>query len=155
MQPLTIIEYFNNKRALKCRPIATLIYWRFGLFHHKKGMKVSLLLSPCLCWILMHNDLKICSYTQTPTEKTHPTFVIKNHGNICVAYFKYLCYCHIYLGLWMFRSRFDTFSLVVYFFDEVWVLRHLIVGLFETLNIVGGILAKIVKPLFIEFQLTR
>jgi hypothetical protein len=55
----------------------------------------------------------------------------------------------------MFRSTFDTFSLVVYLLDEGWVLQHVIVGLFETLNIVGGTLAKIVKPLFIEFQITR
>jgi hypothetical protein len=51
----------------------------------------------------------------------------------------------------MFRARFDTFSLVVNFLDEGWVLRHVIVGLFETFNIVGGTLTKIVKPLFIEF----
>jgi hypothetical protein len=51
----------------------------------------------------------------------------------------------------MFRARFDTFSLVVNFLDERRVLRHVIVGLFETFNIVGGTLTKIVKPLVIEF----
>jgi hypothetical protein len=61
----------------------------------------------------------------------------------------------ITFDLWMSRVGFDTFTLVVNFINDCWEPRHVIVGLFEAHDTSGVALAKIVKPLLDEFQLTK
>ncbi len=53
--------------------------------------------------------------------------------------------------LWIGKSGFDTFALVVNFIDDAWVSKHVTIGFFKTPNIVHAILAKIVKPLLAKF----
>jgi hypothetical protein len=46
----------------------------------------------------------------------------------------------------------NTFALVVNFIDESWMPKHVIVGLFDAPNITKTTLAKLVKPLFAQFN---
>jgi hypothetical protein len=61
---------------------------------------------------------------------------------------------NITFNLWMSRTSWDTFVLVVNFIDDCWVLRHVTVGLFEAQDTSGGSLAEIVKPSLDECKLT-
>jgi len=55
---------------------------------------------------------------------------------------------NVVFDLWMNLNGFDTFALVINFINDAsWVFKHIIVGLFETPNIIGVVLAKIVKPI--------
>ncbi len=55
---------------------------------------------------------------------------------------------NVIFDLWMSWNGFDTFALVINFINGAsWVFKHIIVGLFETPNIIGVVLAKIVKPI--------
>jgi hypothetical protein len=60
---------------------------------------------------------------------------------------------NVTFDLWMNRTRIDTFSLVINFIDDVWVPRHVTIGLFEAFNITRATFVKIVKPFLVEFQL--
>jgi hypothetical protein len=57
--------------------------------------------------------------------------------------------------LWMLKSSYDTFALVINFINSNWVTCHIIVGLFETLDTFGVVLTKQVKILLVEFNLTN
>ncbi len=71
-----------------------------------------------------------------------PTLV--NHTNFNVTF-----------DLWMNRTRIDTFSLVINFIDDVWMPRHVTIGLFEAFNSTRATFVKIVKSFLVEFQLTE
>jgi hypothetical protein len=57
--------------------------------------------------------------------------------------------------LWMSQSGFDIFALVMNFFDDAWVPKHVNFGLFEAPNIADVVLVEIVKPLLAKFQFTH
>jgi len=61
----------------------------------------------------------------------------------------------ITFDLWMNRTRFDTFVFVVNFLDWDWVPCHVTISLFEVTDTSGIALAKLMKPLLTEFQLTN
>ncbi len=56
--------------------------------------------------------------------------------------------------LWMSRSRYDTFALVINFINQNWVPCHMIIELFETFNTFGATLVEKMKVLLVEFNLT-
>ncbi len=56
--------------------------------------------------------------------------------------------------LWMSRSRYNTFVSVINFINQRWVPCHIIVELFEALNISDATLAEQMKFLLVEFNLT-
>jgi hypothetical protein len=58
-------------------------------------------------------------------------------------------------NLWMSRLVYDTFALVINLINEAWVPCYIIIGLFEAFNIFGGIFAKQVKVMLVEFNLTN
>jgi len=41
---------------------------------------------------------------------------------------------NVTFNLWMNRTRIDTFSLVINFINDVWVPKHVTIGLFEAFN---------------------
>jgi hypothetical protein len=55
--------------------------------------------------------------------------------------------------LWMFRSRHDTFMLVINFINPQWVPCHVIVGLFEAIDIAGIAMVAQVKDLLSSYSL--
>jgi hypothetical protein len=55
--------------------------------------------------------------------------------------------------LWMSRSKYDTFSLVINFINQSWFPCHIIVELFEAFNTSSATLAKQMKVLLVEFNL--
>jgi len=55
--------------------------------------------------------------------------------------------------LWMSRSGYDTFALVINFISSSWVPCHIIVRLSEALNISKVAFKKQVKVLLVEFNL--
>ncbi len=57
--------------------------------------------------------------------------------------------------LWMSRSGFGTFALVVNFIDDGWVPKHVTISIFEAPNITSATLEKFVKPLFAKFKFTH
>jgi hypothetical protein len=57
--------------------------------------------------------------------------------------------------LWMLRSGYDIFALVINFINLSWVPCHIVIGLFETPNIFCAAFAKKVKVLLAEFNLTN
>jgi hypothetical protein len=56
--------------------------------------------------------------------------------------------------LWMSRSKYDTFALVINFINQNWVPCHIIVEFFETFHISNAILIEKMKVLLVEFNLT-
>jgi hypothetical protein len=58
-------------------------------------------------------------------------------------------------GLWMSRLNYDTFSLVINFINQSWVPCHIIVGLFEVLNLFGVTFIEQVKVILVKFNLTN
>jgi hypothetical protein len=60
---------------------------------------------------------------------------------------------NVIFDLWMNRTRIDIFSLVINFIDDVWVPRHVTIGLFEAFNSTRATFVKIVKLFLVEFQL--
>ncbi len=54
--------------------------------------------------------------------------------------------------LWMSKSNFDTFAVVVNFGNNL-VPQHITIHLFETLNTFGTTFVEIMKPLLVHFQL--
>jgi hypothetical protein len=54
----------------------------------------------------------------------------------------------------MSRTNFDTFALVINFINDDQMPYHVIIGLFETSNTFGTTLAKHMKFLLVEYQLT-
>jgi hypothetical protein len=57
--------------------------------------------------------------------------------------------------LWMLKLGYDTFALVINFINPSWVPCHITIGLFEAPNTFGVALAKQVKVLLVEFNLTN
>jgi len=57
--------------------------------------------------------------------------------------------------LWMLRSCYDTFALVINFINPNWVPCHIVIGLFETPNIFGAAFVKQMKVLLAKFNLTN
>jgi hypothetical protein len=55
----------------------------------------------------------------------------------------------------MSKTKFDTFDLAIDFIDDDWVLRHVTIGMFETLNTSGIALAKQMKSPLITYQFTN
>lgn len=53
------------------------------------------------------------------------------------------------------QIRFDTFVFIVNFLDRDWVYCHVIVDLFEDVDICGITLVELGKPLLVELQLTN
>ncbi len=56
---------------------------------------------------------------------------------------------------WMPKTSFDMFVLVINFINDDWVPYHVIVRLFEAPNTFGATLAKQMKYLLVEYQLTN
>jgi hypothetical protein len=54
---------------------------------------------------------------------------------------------HIIFDLWMSHVIFDTFTLVLNFINDYWVLHHVTISLFEVPNTYNIALSKIMKPL--------
>jgi hypothetical protein len=55
--------------------------------------------------------------------------------------------------LWMSKTDFDTFAMVVNFVNNNSVPQHITIDLFETFNTFGTTLVEIMKPLLVRFQL--
>jgi hypothetical protein len=55
--------------------------------------------------------------------------------------------------LWMSRSSYDTFALVINFFNLSWIPCHISIGLFEAHDTFGATLIKQMKILLVEFNL--
>jgi hypothetical protein len=53
----------------------------------------------------------------------------------------------IIFDLWMSHVTFDTFTLVLNFINDYWVLHHVTISLFEMPNNYNIVLSKIMKPL--------
>jgi hypothetical protein len=53
------------------------------------------------------------------------------------------------------RIGFYTFVLVINFIDDDWVLCHVTIGMFETLNTFGATLTEQVMSLLATYQLTN
>lgn len=60
---------------------------------------------------------------------------------------------NITFDLWMSKTSFDTFAMVINFVDNNWVPQHIIISLLKTPNTFGVIFSKIVKPFLVQFQL--
>jgi hypothetical protein len=58
------------------------------------------------------------------------------------------------VDLWMSKSSFITFALVIKFINEEWVPCHVVVDMFEALNPSGATLVEQVKSFLVEYQLT-
>jgi hypothetical protein len=61
----------------------------------------------------------------------------------------------ITFNLWMLRSSYDTFALVINFTNPSWAPYHIIIGLFEIFDIFRATLTKQVKVLLAKFNLTN
>jgi len=48
---------------------------------------------------------------------------------------------NITFDLWMLPSGFDTFVLVLNFINDLWIVFHVTIGLFEVANIIWVVLA--------------
>jgi hypothetical protein len=55
---------------------------------------------------------------------------------------------NVTFDLWTNRTRIDTFSLVINFIDDVWVPRHVTIGLFEAFNSTRAHLCKNCEAFF-------
>jgi hypothetical protein len=55
--------------------------------------------------------------------------------------------------LWMFRSRHDTFVLVINFINSLWVPYHVIVGLFEATDMSRVAMVMQIKDLLSSYNL--
>jgi len=58
------------------------------------------------------------------------------------------------VDLWMSKSSFNTFALVINFINEEWVPCHVIVGMFEALNTSRATLVEQMKSFLVEYQLS-
>jgi len=56
--------------------------------------------------------------------------------------------------LWMSKTNFDMFVLVISFINDDWVAYHVIVRLFEALYTFGATLVEQMKYLLVEYQVT-
>ncbi len=63
------------------------------------------------------------------------------------------CITKISFDLWMSRSGQDTFALVINFINSHWVPCHVIMGLFETIDTYGVVMATQVKELLSSYNL--
>ncbi len=59
----------------------------------------------------------------------------------------------IILDWWMLKFGYATFSLVINFVNQNWMHCHIIVGLFETLEVSNAIIVKQVIVPLVEFKL--
>lgn len=88
------------------------------------------------------------------------TFVQEHIPNMLVKVMEWyllpnLAQCVIvttFFDLWMFKTKFDTFALVINFINDNWLLCHITIKLLKTSNISKVTLAKQVKSLLVEYQ---
>jgi hypothetical protein len=92
---------------------------------------------------------------QVISGKTYSFHATEDYGYICTSSLSNYATTNVTFDLWMNRSGFNTFALVVNFVDDAWVLKHVNVSLFETPNITSVALVKIIKPLLAKFKFTH
>jgi hypothetical protein len=111
-----------------------------------KGYEVlSMMECPWLHPLVMRQNGKVHFPTQKQLVKDCILLMLAKTMDCYV--FPTLAQCDIVIvtfDLWMSRTSFDTFALVVNFLNWEWVPCHVTIGLFEALDTSGVALAKIV-----------
>ena len=125
------------------------------LFIAKGYESLSIVESAWLRRLMMRRDPKVVcpSRKQLVREHIH-AMITKTMDRYVLPLISSCQTTSITFDLWMSRTGWDTFALVVNFIDDCWVPRHVTVGLFEAHDTSEFALAEIVKPLLDEFKLT-
>ena len=126
------------------------------MFIAKGYESLSIVESAWLRRLMMRRDPKVVCPSRKQLVREHiPAMLAKTMDRYVLPLISSCQTASITFDLWMFRTGWDTFALVVNFIDDCWVPRHVTVGLFEAQDTSGASLAEIVKPLLDEFKLAR
>ena len=116
---------------------------------------MSIVESAWLRRLMMRRDPKVvCPNRKQLVRKHIPAMLEKTMDRYVLPLISSCQTASITFDLWMSRTGWDTFALVVNFIDDCRVHRHVTVGLFEAQDTSEFALAEIVKPLLDEFKLT-
>ncbi len=79
-------------------------------------------------------------------EKTSQQYVLPTLAN---------CSSTTSFDLWMFKGAYDVFALIINFLSSDWQPKHVIIGLFEAINIIGQTLARFLIELLDKYGLRK
>ena len=154
--PSSITAYFENTKPYAKNDVQQQHFLEDLVLFIAKGYEsLSIVESAWLRRLMMRRDPKVVCPSRKQLVREHiPAMLTKTMDRYVSPLIDSCQTASITFDLWMSRTGWDTFALVVNFIDDGWVPRHVTVGLFEAQDTSGAALAKIVKPLLEQFKLT-
>ena len=154
--PSSITTYFGNTKPYAKNDVQQQRFIEDLVLFIAKGYEsLSIVESVWLRRLMMRHDPKVVCPSRKQLVREHiPAMLAKTMDRYVLPLISSCQTASITFDLWMSRTGWHTFALVVNFIDDCWVPRHVTVGLFEAQDTSGASLAEIVKPLLNEFKLT-
>ena len=154
--PSSITAYFGNTKPYAKNDVQQQRFIEDLVLFIAKGYEsLSIVESAWLRRLMMRRDPKVVCPSRKQLVREHiPAMLTKTMDRYALPLISSCQTASITFDLWMSRTGWDTFALVVNFIDDCWVPCHVTVGLFEAQDTSGSALAEIVKPLLDEFKLT-
>ena len=155
--PSDITAYFGNAKPYAKNDVQQQRFLEDLVLFIAKGYEsLSIVESAWLRRLMLRRDPKVVCPSRKQLVREHiPAMLTKTMERFVIPLITSCQTASITFDLWMSRTGWDTFALVVNFIDEGWVPRHVTVGLFEAQDTSGAALAEIVKPLLEQFKLTE
>lgn len=149
MKPTNIIEYFGSWIHYKKNDFLTNLVF----FITKGCVPLSLCNSPCFQHLVLQCDSKVDFPSRRSLVQEHiPLMLSKSMEEYVLPSLTTCVTISITFDLWMSKTSFDTFAMVINFVDNNWVSRHITIGLLKTPNTFGVFFSKIGKTFLVQFQ---
>ena len=131
--PSSITAYFGNTKPYAKNDVQQQRFIEDLVLFIAKGYEsLSIVESAWLRRLMMRRDPKVVCPSRKQLVREHiPAMLEKTMDRFVLPLINSCQTASITFDLWMSRTGWDTFALVVNFIDDCWVPRHVTVGLFE------------------------